>query len=181
MGWLELSSSRRWQTPQYILIGFGEIFAAITCYELFYAAVPEHMRSVCQSINLLCTAFGSLAAAGLNSACSAWITDNLDVGHLDRIFFVLAATSVANMVLFAVVSVRFEADLGAHNLPRIDTRDPALSLSDSIGPGVRLTVSSGASARATAFSARSRCSTSSATGGESHVLGDPLLAVVDDS
>ena len=29
----------RWQTPQYMLVGMGEIFAAITCYELFYAEV----------------------------------------------------------------------------------------------------------------------------------------------
>ena len=60
------------QTPQYMLVGMGEIFAAITCYELFYAEVPPGMRSVCQSINLLCTALGSLAAAGVNSVCAKW-------------------------------------------------------------------------------------------------------------
>ena len=58
------------------------------------------MRSVCQSINLLCTAFGSLAAAGLNSACAAWIPNNLDHGKLDYVFFLLAGLMAANFEFF---------------------------------------------------------------------------------
>ena len=50
------------------------------------------MRSVCQSINLLCTAFGSLAAAGLNSIMAGWIPDNLNTGHLEYVFFVVSSS-----------------------------------------------------------------------------------------
>eukprot|EP00326_Haptolina_ericina_P010001 CAMPEP_0181214884 /NCGR_PEP_ID=MMETSP1096-20121128/25706_1 /TAXON_ID=156174 ORGANISM="Chrysochromulina ericina, Strain CCMP281" /NCGR_SAMPLE_ID=MMETSP1096 /ASSEMBLY_ACC=CAM_ASM_000453 /LENGTH=192 /DNA_ID=CAMNT_0023306679 /DNA_START=249 /DNA_END=827 /DNA_ORIENTATION=+ len=97
-----------WQTPQYMLIGLGEIFAAITCYELFYSEVPPHMRSVCQSINLLCTAFGSLAAAGLNSIMQSWIPNNLNDGKLDYVFFVLAALMALNIMIFKFVSSTFD-------------------------------------------------------------------------
>jgi len=109
------------QTPQYMLIGLGEIFAAITCYELFYSEVPAHMRSVCQSINLLCTAFGSLAAAGLNSMMAKWIPDNLNNGHLDWVFFVLAGLMAINIVCFVRLSSAF--DYRAHLFSEMDA-DP---------------------------------------------------------
>jgi len=98
-----------WQTPQYMLIGMGEIFAAITCYELFYAEVPPHMRSVCQSINLLCTAFGSLAAAGFNSVCASWLPNDLNSSdaHLDWIFFLLGGVMLLNILLFSFLASRF--------------------------------------------------------------------------
>jgi hypothetical protein len=54
--------------------------------------VPEGMRSVCQSINLLCTAFGSLAATGLNSAMAGWIPNDLNAGCLEGVFLVLSGT-----------------------------------------------------------------------------------------
>ena len=41
------------------------------------------MRSVCQSLNLLCTAVGSLAAASINAVCAPWIPDDLNRGRLD--------------------------------------------------------------------------------------------------
>ena len=138
-----------WQTPQYMLIGFGEIFAAITCYELFYATVPPHMRSVCQSINLLCTAVGALAAAGLNSVCAAWIPNNLNDGHLDYVFFVLAGGMAANLVLFATIACTFERPTIGESITNEgggeSGAEPLLALSDtvidSIGPGVRLSAS----------------------------------------
>ncbi|KAL1511274.1 hypothetical protein AB1Y20_006082 [Prymnesium parvum] len=109
-----MSSLSIWaQTPQYMLIGLGEIFAAITCYELFYSEVPAHMRSVCQSINLLCTAFGSLAAAGLNSVMASWIPPNLNDGHMEYVFFFLAAVMALNIFFFVRLSAQFDyrADL----------------------------------------------------------------------
>ena len=98
-----------WQVPQFMLVGLGEIFAAVTCYELFYAEVPPHMRSVCQSINLLCTAFGSLAAAGFNSVCAGWLPNNLNdpSAHLDYVFFLLGGVMALNIVLFAFLASRF--------------------------------------------------------------------------
>ena len=86
----------------------GEIFAAITCYELFYAEVPPQMRSVCQSINLLCTAFGALAAAGFNSVCAGWIPDNLNDGHLEVEFFTISALMLLMIPLWFWLAKRFE-------------------------------------------------------------------------
>jgi len=104
-----------WQTPQYMLIGLGEVFAAITCYELFYSEVPPHMRSVCQSINLLCTAFGSLAAAGFNSIMQGWIPQNLNEGKLENVFFVLAVLMAVNIAAFKLLSANFD-----HRAPELD-------------------------------------------------------------
>ena len=77
---------------------------AVSCYEYFYATVPPHMRSVCQSVNLLCTAFGSLAAAGLNAACAAWVPNNLDEGHLEYVFFLLAGAMAVDMGVFVLAA-----------------------------------------------------------------------------
>uniref|UniRef100_A0A7S0PZ00 Major facilitator superfamily (MFS) profile domain-containing protein n=1 Tax=Coccolithus braarudii TaxID=221442 RepID=A0A7S0PZ00_9EUKA len=98
-----------WQIPQFALIGLGEIFAAITCYELFYAEVPVRVRSVCQSINLLCTSFGSLMGAGVSSAFNSWVTENLNDGHLDDFFFVLAGLMAANVAIFSFVALGFKS------------------------------------------------------------------------
>ena len=94
--------------PQFILIGFGEIFTAITSYELFYSQVPEQMRSVCQSINLLCTSFGALAAAGFDSVLASWIPPNLNDGHLEYVFLVLGGLMVLNLVVYTLFARRFE-------------------------------------------------------------------------
>jgi peptide/histidine transporter 3/4 len=48
-----------WQIPQFILVGASEVFASVTALELFYTQSPESMRSVCQALNLVTTAFGT--------------------------------------------------------------------------------------------------------------------------
>jgi len=167
-----------WQTPQYVLIGLGEIFAAITCYELFYATVPAHMRSVCQSINLLCTAFGSLAAGGLNSACAAWLPNDLNNGHLEYLFFTLAGIMALNIAIYAVVGPRFAAQLAQHHQvsPEPMPVEPLLTVRDSVGPGVRMSYSgldrlSGNRRSGSQFSDRHK------SAGE---LAEPLVAPVAD-
>lgn len=52
-----------WQVPQYAIVGFAEVFTAITYYDLFYSEVPASMRSVCQAINMLTTSLGMFGIA----------------------------------------------------------------------------------------------------------------------
>ena len=66
------------------------------------------MRSVCQSVNLLCTSFGSLSASGLNSLLGAWITPNLNDGKLYLVFFTLGGLMLANAAAFAGLACGFE-------------------------------------------------------------------------
>lgn len=93
--------------------------------------VPDAMRSVCQSINLLCVAFGSLAVAGLNAAMSSWITDNLNDGHLELVFLVLTAIMAINILAFLFLSRGFQYrmqqssnDDDAISQPRDQQREP---------------------------------------------------------
>ena len=82
-------------------------------------------------------AFGSLAAAGLNSACAAWIPDNLNDGHLDYVFFSLAGMMAANLALFATIARGFEPP-HCHVGDEGDgaPRELSRALSDSAGPGM---------------------------------------------
>ena len=65
------------------------------------------MRSVCQSVNLLCTSFGSLSASGLNSLLGSWITPNLNDGKLYLVFFTLGGLMLANAAAFAGLACSF--------------------------------------------------------------------------
>lgn len=169
-----------WQVPQYVLIGLGEVFAAVSCYELFYVSVPAHVRSTCQALNLLCTAFGSLAAAGLNSACAHWVTDNLDEGHLEYVFWLLGGAMAADTLLFLAISTSDDdstAELpGADNegeeggagggADAADAADALARLSagsalGAVGPAVRLSASRLSSAARASSSEDGRGATSS--------------------
>ena len=86
----------------------GEIFTAITSYELFYSQVPPHMRSVCQSINLLCTSFGALAAAGVDAVLAAWMPPDLNSGHLEYVFLVLGGLMLLNLAVYVPLARGFE-------------------------------------------------------------------------
>ena len=99
------------------------------------------MRSVCQSINLLCTAFGSLAAAGFNSVCSAWLPNNLDDGHLDYVFFLLGGVMLVNIGLFALLARRFTPRSDAATVAEVRVSTAQLRASGPIAMlegGVRL-------------------------------------------
>ena len=49
-----------WQTPQYILITFGEIMFSITGLQFAYSQAPSCMKSFCQSFWLITVALGNL-------------------------------------------------------------------------------------------------------------------------
>ncbi|KAG1712440.1 hypothetical protein DVH05_000188 [Phytophthora capsici] len=116
-----------WQTPQYVLVGFAEILTSISSYDLFYSEVPESMRSVCQALNLLTTTLGFIVAGALNSIFSFWIPSNLNDGHLEYIYFLMAFLVLILLVAFVVVSQSFEYHVPPPGLDSVSGFSPALS------------------------------------------------------
>jgi len=96
-----------WQAPQYLLIAAGEVFTAITTYELFYCTLPPHLRSIGQAINLLTTAFGALGVVGLSAAFANLTPANLNNGQLEVEFFAIGGLMLATLPLWIFVSNRF--------------------------------------------------------------------------
>merc|ERR1712100_614051 len=103
-----------WQIPQFVLIDTSEILATITSLEFFYSQAPYSMRSVTQAFNLLMTALGAWITIPLlflvNSGGSGkeWVPHNLDNGHLEYYFFLLAGLMVINMIIYYFVSKGYQ-------------------------------------------------------------------------
>ncbi|XP_076946701.1 protein NRT1/ PTR FAMILY 8.2-like [Bidens hawaiensis] len=104
-----------WQVPQYFLIGCAEVFTFIGQLEFFYEQAPDSMRSLCSALQLTITALGSYVSAFLVTVVTVistrdgslgWITDNLNYGHLDYFFWLLAGLSVVNLAVFIVLARR---------------------------------------------------------------------------
>ncbi|KAH7465662.1 hypothetical protein PRIC1_012357 [Phytophthora ramorum] len=116
-----------WQTPQYVLVGVSEILTSISAYDLFYSEVPESMRSVCQALNLLTTTLGFIVAGALNSIFSFWVTSDLNDGHLEYIYYMLALLVLVLLVAFMFVSQSFEYHVPPPGLDTVSGFSPALS------------------------------------------------------
>ncbi|CAM0950683.1 unnamed protein product [Alopecurus aequalis] len=95
-----------WQAPAYTMLGAGEVFAAIGMLELFYDRAPDGIRSLCTALAQLSVAAGNyLNSAVLGAVASAgWIPEDLDEGHLDYFFWVMATLSALNVLQFVLCS-----------------------------------------------------------------------------
>ncbi|GMI81739.1 NRT1/ PTR family 8.1, ARABIDOPSIS THALIANA PEPTIDE TRANSPORTER 1, peptide transporter 1 [Hibiscus trionum] len=102
-----------WQVPQYFLIGCTEVFTFIGQLEFFYDQAPDAMRSFCSASSLATGALGSYLSSLLVTIVSnvtakdgkpGWIPDNLNHGHIDYFFWLLAALSVLNLGVYAWIA-----------------------------------------------------------------------------
>lgn len=117
-----------WQTPQYVLVGIAEILTSISAYDLFYSEVPESMRSVCQALNLLTTTLGYIVTGAINSIFSFWIPSDLNHGHLEYIYYLMALLVVVLLMAFVAVSQSFEYHVPPPGLETVVSGfSPALS------------------------------------------------------
>ncbi|KAK4855634.1 hypothetical protein QYF36_009236 [Acer negundo] len=102
-----------WQVPQYFLIGCAEVFTFIGQLEFFYEQAPDAMRSLCSALSLTTVALGNYLSALLVTIVTAisarngklgWIPNNLNRGHIDYFFWLLAVMSVLNLGVFLLVA-----------------------------------------------------------------------------
>jgi len=102
-----------WQSPQYFLIGAAEVFTFIGQLDFFYDQAPDAMRSLCSALSLSTVALGnyfnSLLVTIVTNVTTknnkpGWIPDNLNYGHLDYFFWMLAVLSILNLGAFLFIS-----------------------------------------------------------------------------
>ena len=116
-----------WQAPAYIIIGVSEIFASIGQIEFFYNQAPDSMRSCCTALQLLATALGSFLSSGLIALVeyctegNPWMPYNLNIGHLNYLFFLVALIGATNLLFYIYVAGRYRVKSVDHAAPSSQT------------------------------------------------------------
>jgi solute carrier family 15 (peptide/histidine transporter), member 3/4 len=77
--------------------------------EFFYNQSPDAMRSLCTAFALVTVSLGSYLSSLILTLVSyfttiggepGWIPDNLNEGHLDRFFWLIAGLSLINLIVY---------------------------------------------------------------------------------
>ncbi|KAI5068237.1 hypothetical protein GOP47_0016582 [Adiantum capillus-veneris] len=96
-----------WQVPQYFLVGAAEVFTFVGQIEFFYDQAPDAMRSLCSALSLTTVALGNYLSSLLVTVITkitgkpGWIpANNLNIGHLDYFFWLLAVLSFLNLLCY---------------------------------------------------------------------------------
>ncbi|CAL9099244.1 unnamed protein product [Musa acuminata var. zebrina] len=98
-----------WQLPQFFVLASSEVFNNITQLEFFFAQAPDRMKSICTAMVLFSMSLGNylnsfiitvIADVTSRGGVTGWIPDDLNKGHLDYYFLVLAAISTVNFFVY---------------------------------------------------------------------------------
>jgi peptide/histidine transporter 3/4 len=113
------SMSIMWQAPAFAVLGAGEVFTAIGTLEFFYDQSPDGMKSLGTALAHLATAAGNYINSAVLAAVATvttrngkpgWIPDDLNKGHLDYFFWLMAVLGVVNLLYFLHCSIRYRGN-----------------------------------------------------------------------
>lgn len=98
-----------WQVPQYALIGASEVFMYVGQLEFFNAQAPDGLKSFGSALCMTSISLGNYVSSLLVSIIMkfstvdnmpGWIPGNLNRGHLDRFYFLLAGLTIVDLALY---------------------------------------------------------------------------------
>ncbi|KAK9690226.1 hypothetical protein RND81_09G113700 [Saponaria officinalis] len=105
--------SALWTIPQYVFGGLAEAFNGIGQTEFYYSELPKSMSSIATCLSGVGMAFGSLIASLIlnvvngiteNHGKQGWIASNVNQGHYDYYYWLLAILSFLNILYYAFCS-----------------------------------------------------------------------------
>ncbi|KAL3815209.1 hypothetical protein ACJIZ3_016477 [Penstemon smallii] len=111
-----------WQVPQYVLIGASEVFMYVGQLEFFNSQAPDGLKSFGSALSMTSISLGNYVSSlivtivmkvSVEDDMPGWIPRNLNKGHLDRFYYLLAVLTAADFVVYVLCArwykyIRFE-------------------------------------------------------------------------
>ncbi|XP_022757628.1 protein NRT1/ PTR FAMILY 7.3-like [Durio zibethinus] len=98
-----------WQVPQYAFVGASEVFMYVGQLEFFNAQTPDGLKSFGSALCMTSISLGNYVSSLLvtmvmkistEDHMPGWIPGNLNKGHLDRFYFLLAGLTIVDLVVY---------------------------------------------------------------------------------
>ena len=106
-----------WQVPEFVLLGTAQFLAGIGQLEFFYTYSPLSLRSLGSAFCLTCIALGDYVSSLLitvvtfvttRDGAEGWIASaDLNDGHLDYFFWLMAGLAFLNLLFFLACARSF--------------------------------------------------------------------------
>jgi peptide/histidine transporter 3/4 len=105
-----------WIVPQYVLLGAADVFTMVGMQEFFYDQVPGALKSLGLALYLSVLGVGSFISSFLitvidgvtaRNGGTSWFADDLNRGHLDYFYLLLAALTALELLAFAYFSTSY--------------------------------------------------------------------------
>ncbi|PSS24568.1 Protein NRT1/ PTR FAMILY 7.3 like [Actinidia chinensis var. chinensis] len=100
-----------WQVPQYVLVGASEVFMYVGQLEFFNSQAPDGLKSFGSALCMTSISLGNYVSSLLvtivmkistKDEMPGWIPGNLNRGHLDNFYFLLAVLTAADFVVYII-------------------------------------------------------------------------------
>ncbi|XP_019097381.1 PREDICTED: protein NRT1/ PTR FAMILY 7.1 [Camelina sativa] len=111
-GQKESELSILWQIPQYVLVGASEVFMYVGQLEFFSGQAPDGLKNLGSSLCMASMALGNYVSSLMVNIVMAitkrgehspgWIPENLNEGHMDRFYFLIATLAAIDFVVYLI-------------------------------------------------------------------------------
>ncbi|PWA78272.1 proton-dependent oligopeptide transporter family [Artemisia annua] len=106
-----------WQVPQYVLVGASEVFMYVGQLEFFNSQAPDGIKSFGSSLCMASISLGNYVSSLLVHMVMSitakgdevgWIPENLNDGHMERFYFLIAILTVFDFILYVYCAKRYK-------------------------------------------------------------------------